>query len=128
VGLLTGWTTFEDRTWRSVEGTVGGTRLRNLNAFPALAGVEQRLLGRGRNPRLALGLHGGVWWVQQHTDLGPADRTRAGWRAGVSPGLGLVIPTGPTAWILQVRYHHLFADSGAAALGWWTLGVGFGYR
>ncbi len=127
VGLLTGWTTIYNKSYRvSQTGstTVSGVQARYLNIFPLLAN-GYFYFGDRDTPSFYLGGGVGTYWIERRTEVGLYAFTENDWHFGVAPEIGIAFPHGRTSIVLSARYNHAFAAGSVNQQSWLSLGLGF---
>ena len=130
LGLLTGWTTFNTKDYRSDttgNTTVTGVQARFLNIFPLL-GTAHLYFGDRDGAKFYAGGGVGTYWMERKTELGLYAFTEKNWHFGVAPELGLMIPRGRTSWTLSARYNYAFSAGNVGDQSWLSVSIGFQYN
>jgi hypothetical protein len=140
-GLSLGWNIFDQRIAEPITidqegfgGTISGTQIRYVNAFPLLANLHY-YVGKRRDFRFFLGGGVGVYYILQRLDLGVWRLESNNWHFGLAPEAGILIPLGDgqSHIILTGRYNYAFS-SGKSISGsednsysYWSLNFGFAF-
>lgn len=141
VGFMTGWNVFDEKSTEPINvdygngsGTISGTQVRSINAFPLLVGIHHHY-GNKKDMRAFIGLNAGMYYILQRLDIGVYRFDNDNWHFGLSPEAGLLIPVGEenTIFYIGARYNYAF-DSGTALGGaennfysYWELNFGFAF-
>ncbi len=127
LGFLSGWTTFNDKSYRLTEEgtmTLSGVQARYLNIFPLLANVFY-YLGDRDSANFYFGLGAGTYWIEQRTEVGLWAATENNWHLGLAPEIGVAFPRGRTSIVVSARYNYAFSAGNVGKESWLSLGIGF---
>ena len=126
LGGYLGWNVFYEKTSGDFsEGTqtLSGTQQRYLNAIPLIAEGRYHFGDEGTiRPYLGFGL--GTYRTLQRTEMGIFRSENNNWQFGLTPAVGILIPVGPTALQLGIRYNIAFETDDA--IGHSYLGINLG--
>jgi hypothetical protein len=140
-GLSLGWNIFDQRTSDPIMideegfgGTVSGTQIRYVNAFPILANAHY-YIGKRRDFRVFLGGGVGVYYILQRLDLGVWMLESNNWHFGIAPEAGILVPLGDGQSHIIVTGRYNYAFSSGKSLGgnedntysYWSLNFGFAF-
>ncbi len=140
-GLSLGWNIFDQRIAEPITidqegfgGTISGTQIRYVNAFPILANAHY-YIGKRKDFRVFLGGGVGVYYILQRLDLGVWMLESNNWHFGLAPEAGVLIPLddGQTHIIVTGRYNHAFSSGKSIggnednSYSYWSLNFGFAF-
>lgn len=114
LGFSTGWNIFDEKRTDPLileNGTISGTQLRFINAFPLLV-TSHLHFGKPRSGfRPYLGLGAGAYYIIQRLEIGVMMLEVDNWHFGLMPELGVLIPTESVFLIISAKYNYAFAGS-----------------
>lgn len=140
-GLSFGWNIFDQRIAEPIiideegfSGTISGTQIRYVNAFPILANAHY-YLGKRKDFRFFLGGGVGVYYILQRLDLGVWSLESNNWHFGLAPEAGFLIPfgDGESNIIVTGKYNHAFSSGKTIggnednSYSYWSLNFGFAF-
>jgi hypothetical protein len=140
-GLSLGWNIFDQRIAEPITideegfgGTVSGTQIRYVNAFPILANAHY-YIGKRNDFRVFLGSGVGVYYILQRLDLGVWMLESNNWHFGLAPEAGILVPLGDgqTHIIVTGRYNYAFSSGKSIggnednSYSYWSINFGFAF-
>jgi outer membrane protein W len=114
LGFNTGWNIFTEKRTDPIileNGTIRGTQIRFINSFPILvtAHLHFRKPRSGFRPFVGLGI--GTYYILQRLEIGVIKLEEDNWHFGLTPELGILIPTKSVFIIISAKYNYAFAAS-----------------
>jgi hypothetical protein len=112
LGFCTGWNIFDEKRADPLileNGTISGTQIRFINAFPLLV-TSHLHFGKPRSGfRPYIGLGAGTYYIIQRLEIGVMMLEEDNWHFGLMPEVGVLIPTESLFVIISAKYNYAFA-------------------
>ncbi len=140
LGISFGWNVFNQRVNtpiqvkdETLEGTVTGTQIRNVNSFPMMATLHLYIGKKRETLRLYFGTGVGTYYIIQRLEIGLVAFEENNWHIGVAPEAGVLLRFNrDVTMIFNAKYNYAFA-AGESISGedndyaYWGFNIGFAW-